>query len=254
MLRLRNYTDLVLFKVYADLKSDTERNYLGWLWWVLEPIVQIAIYYVVFGIFMASPIKNFFDFLLVGVVMWRWFSVSLTNSTVSIARHNHLLTQTHVPKLLFPLTALATDVVLFFIFYLVVITFLLSGGHGVTMAWLMLPAVLLVQFIFTLGCALICAGVMPFAPDIRIVVENALRAGFFLSGVFFSTSNLPLYLQEYMYLNPMAILLDVQRAILISGEMTNFKGLLYALSVGMVLTTFGVLLIRRNEHVYPKVT
>ena len=71
---LHQHLELVWYKAYADLRAEAARAYLGVLWWVLEPLLYICVFYVVFGILLDRGGQGFVSFMLCGLVVWRWFS------------------------------------------------------------------------------------------------------------------------------------------------------------------------------------
>jgi lipopolysaccharide transport system permease protein len=64
----RHYLDLVRYRAYVDLKSESARSYLGMLWWILDPLMYLAIYYLVFGVVLQRGGEGFVGFLLCGLV------------------------------------------------------------------------------------------------------------------------------------------------------------------------------------------
>ena len=73
---IRSSKDLIAYKTYADLRAEAERTYLGVVWWFLDPLIHISIYYFVFSVIMSRGTENFIAFLAVGVIVWRWFVCS----------------------------------------------------------------------------------------------------------------------------------------------------------------------------------
>ena len=78
------YLSLVLYKTYAELRAESARTYIGFLWWIIEPIVDMATYYLVFAVLLRNRTEDFVPFLLIGLVSWKWFSVSVTMGADSI--------------------------------------------------------------------------------------------------------------------------------------------------------------------------
>ena len=70
--------DLVVYKVYAELKSEATRTYIGVLWWVMEPIIFMGIFYFVFGVLFQIRAPDFIPFLLVGLTAWHWLQATIT--------------------------------------------------------------------------------------------------------------------------------------------------------------------------------
>ncbi|MCH1550707.1 MAG: hypothetical protein L7T19_06050, partial [Pseudomonadales bacterium] len=78
---------LITFKVYAELKAESNRTYAGYLWWVFEPLLFMAVYYFVFGVLFGRNTEDFVPFLLVGVTIWHWIQSSISHSASAISQN-----------------------------------------------------------------------------------------------------------------------------------------------------------------------
>lgn len=251
----KQYLDLILYKTYADLRAETERTYLGFLWWIFEPIMFMGVFYMVFGVLYKNNIENFAQFLLIGLVVWQWFKSSLAHGEQSILQNRPLMQQVYLPKLVFPIILMLTDSVKFLFVFALLLLFLWSSGYLPNQYYVALPLVLLVQWLFIFACTLFLSAIVPFVPDIRFVVENFLTAVFFMSGLFFKASEfVPQELQFYFYLNPMANLIEDYRHILMYGQWPDWSALWMIALVSALGIAFSIWLLRRFEYIYPRIT
>ena len=108
-LTYRHYMDLISYKVYAELRTESSRTYAGYLWWVIDPIISLSVYALVFGVFMKRGGPDFVPFLAVGVVVFRWFNVSVLRAANSLIQHKGLIQRIYVPKPIFPAVAVLAD-------------------------------------------------------------------------------------------------------------------------------------------------
>jgi len=248
------YTELILYKTYADLKAETERTYLGFLWWIFEPIMYMFVFYLVFGVAMKHGTEDFVSFLLVGLTAWQWMKSCLSHGSDAILGSRVLMQQVHLPKVVFPTILILTDSTKFVFIFTLLLIYLWLSGYRIGWPYLALPAVLLVQLLFITAITYLLAAVIPFLPDLRFVVENVLQAIFFGSGIFFTVSNLPERYHFYFYLNPMANLIEDYRNILMYQQWPGWQGLLTIALVSLVGIRLGIYVIGRLEYVYPKIT
>lgn len=247
------YLELVLFKAYAGLKSEAARTYLSVLWWILDPLLSMLVYYVVFGLLFQRGTDDFVSFLLIGLITWQWFANSIRHGMGAIWGNGRLMTQVDLPKEVFPTIEIAMDLVKFTLVFFLLIVFLWTQGFAPNPAYLALPLVLLVELILATACAYLAAAVVPFAPDVRFLIDALLNLVFFLSGVFFAGDSIPKQYQPYFYLNPMANLIEAYRAILMRGMWPDWVmiGQVGLLSLVALYVAQGV--IRRFSHLYPSV-
>ena len=117
----------------------------------------------------------------------------------------------------------------------------------------MLPVLIIVQILLISGVGLLAASVMPFIPDLAKVMELAMRAGLFMSGVFFTVDHIPEPLRPYFLLNPMAFMIHAFREVLMKNAIPDLErlGIITLCSVAAIIVAYQI--IKRNNVVYPKV-
>jgi lipopolysaccharide transport system permease protein len=250
---LLRYIELILYKTYADLRAETERTYLGFLWWIFEPIMYMSVLYIFFGLLLGHKTDNFVPFLLIGLTIWQWFKSCLSHGSETILGAHHLIRQVHLPKVIFPIILILTDTVKFIFIFILLLIFLWSYGYPVNQNYLALPFVLLVQLLFTTAITFLLAAVVPFIPDLRFVVENLLTAVFFISGIILQAEAVPELYRPYYYLNPLVNLIEAYRMILMENTWPHSFTLLVIGIFSMLGIWLGSKLIAHFEYIYPKV-
>jgi len=251
---LIHLSNLLFHTVRARLTNELRLYYLHFVWWFVEPLMDMLIFYVVFAILMKQGTENFIPFLLIGIVFWSWFSRSLEHSSLSILGVKDLIAQIDIPKSFFPLATVFQDFVKQFFVMAVLLLFLLLYGLPLTWAWVTLPILVTVQFILITGLAILLAGVVPFFPDLKFIISAGLQLMFFASGVFFDIDRtlLPVH-RVFVYLNPMAGLIRNYRIVLLHGLWPEWSYILAILLSALILLAFSLLLVRRFNHIYPKI-
>lgn len=243
---------IVLYLAYRELRAESERTYIGFLWWILEPLASLLVYYVVFGLVLIRDIDNYVAFLFVGLVPWRWLQTSVMHGSSSILAAKGLMRQVHLSKVVFPAVALLTNAFKFSIVFLLVVVFVLLSGFPVTAAYLWLPVLFLVQALLIAAASLLAAAITPFFPDLRIVLDNVVRLWFFLSGIFYDVSSFSEEVQTWFRLNPMVPILEGYRAVLMRGAAPD-PTLLAVIGIGgAALTALAGQIILRYDYQYPK--
>ncbi len=250
---LSRYTELILYKTYADLRAETERTYLGFLWWVFEPIMYMSIFYIFFGILLGQKTDNYVPFLLIGLTAWQWLKSCLSHGAETILGGHNLMQHVHLPKVLFPIILIMTDTVKFVFIFILLLLFLWIYGYTIGIAYLALPAVLIVQLLFTTALTLFLAAIVPFLPDLRFVIENILLAVFFMSGIFIKGDIVPEAYRDYYYWNPIVNIIEAYRDILMHNAWPDGSTLFIIGVISLVGIWLGARLIARFEYIYPKV-
>lgn len=243
---------LLLYRTYADLKAEAERTYLGILWWVLEPVINMAVYYFVFSTLLDRGEPNFAPFLLIGLVAWRWFESTVRRGCQIILASKALILQTNLPKAIFPITGLLVNTFKFLIAFTLLLVFLWMYGFRDVNDWVRLPIVIAVQFILLAAVALPLSAVVPFVPDLSELVVYFLRLLFFMSGIFYDIGRIAPDYAFLEYLNPVAFLIACYRDILMHGDPLQYNYLIGWTLISGVVVLAGLALFRKLDPIYAK--
>jgi lipopolysaccharide transport system permease protein len=249
---LRRYIDIILFKAYADLQSERQRTYLGFLWWIFEPLMYMAVMWLVFGFLLAFRTEDFTLFLLTGLVFWQWFKSCISHGGNAVLQANPLIQLVALPPVIFPVVMVLADTFKFVIVLTLLLVVLLITGHAQSWTVLALPLLFLTQLALICAITIWVSAVVPFVPDLRFVIENLLVAMMFLSGIFYDPSQIPPAIYEYFFYNPMAFLLREAREILMYQRWPHWSGLLIITTGSLVLCVLGAYVLERLRRFYPK--
>jgi lipopolysaccharide transport system permease protein len=249
---LRRYIDIILFKAYADLQSERQRTYLGFLWWVFEPLMFMAVMWMVFGVVLGFRTEDFTLFLLTGLVFWQWFKSCISHGGNAVLQANSLIQLVALPPVIFPIVMVLADTFKFVIVLTLLLVVLLITGHAQSATVLALPLVFLAQFALICAITIWVSAVVPFVPDLRFVIDNLLMAMMFLSGIFYDPSQVPPAVYEYFFYNPMAFLIREAREILMYQRWPHWNGLLFITMLSLLVSVLGALLLERLRRFYPK--
>jgi lipopolysaccharide transport system permease protein len=249
----RHYLDLIRYRAYVDLKSESAQSYLGMLWWILDPLFYLGIYYLVFGIVLQRGGEGFVGFLLCGLVFWRWFANSVLRASNSIQNNVGIISQVYVPKLIFPIVETISNAYRFLFILLIFLVFLVIYRQQVQWVWLSAGLVFTTELLLIFGVGICLALVVPFFPDIRKLVDNTMMLFFYMSGIFFDIHKLDPQVQKYLFLNPMAVLVDQYRAVFFRDQLPDFAALGNVALVGVGLCMIGFYAGSKLDKTYPRV-
>jgi lipopolysaccharide transport system permease protein len=246
-------TDLIVQEAKAGLRAEASRGYLGVLWWVIEPVMYMSVFYIAFAHLLHRGDENYVTFLLTGLIAWKWFHATLNTGANSLVANAGLMNQIYVPKIVFPLTNVAVNTFKFLFILAILLLFLQFTSAGVTRVWLLLPVLVATQLLLISAVTSLLAAIMPFFPDLKAIFDNVLMMLLFLSGVFYDIARLPANMQEALMLNPMAVLIVMYRKVLLSGSPPDWLQLAGVLSFSVVILLLAMWLLRRFDRVYPKI-
>jgi lipopolysaccharide transport system permease protein len=168
-------------KLVFNLKSEASKTYLSYAWWLLEPALLVAVFYIV-----GKGNEDFVVFLVCGAIPFAWFDKSITNSAGSIIGGYGLINQASVPKALFPMLVVFQDAFKQSVVFVCMFAFLVANGMEVNWTTATVFAVILSQLLFVCAFALVVASITPFLPDFKLLISSLMLALMFGSGVFYS--------------------------------------------------------------------
>lgn len=245
--------DLVFQKAKAGLRAEASRGYLGVLWWVIEPVMYMCVFYIAFAHLLNRGNEKFVIFLLTGLIVWKWFHATLNTGANSLIANAGLMNQVYVPKIIFPLTNIAVNTFKFMIILFLLLGFLQFTDAKVTWVWTLLPILVITQLLLIVAVTCLLAAIMPFFPDLRMILDNVLMMFLFLSGIFFDINSLPENVVGVLMLNPMAALIEMYRKVLLEGLPPDWLQIFGILLISAAIMILALLIFKRFDRVYPKI-
>lgn len=245
--------ELVWVKANLNLRSEASVNYLSYAWWIIEPLMHMLTYYLVFGVLLHRGGDHFVAFLLSGLVPWLWFNKAVMHAQGSILGGKQLMNQLYVPKLFFPLTNIVQDSIKQVIVFIILLIFIVLYGIPAHIGWFWLAVLFSVQFLFIVGCGLLAALIVPFVRDMAFVIPTLMQFMMFCSGIFFDPTKIVPQYQELFFLNPMASLLQQYRLVLLHGSSPNLHELIYVGCVSFLLIGIALVGYKKLDHTLPRV-
>lgn len=247
------FLELVWTKARFNLKSEANRDQLHYLWWFIEPLMFMAVYYVVFALLLHSGGDNYVPYLLSGVMPFQWFAKTVANSSNSIVQGRGLMQSVRVSPLFFPLAALlqnsSKQIPIFgLLAFLMILT-----GRSPTLHWLALAPIILLQMFFLGVLCCLLAMLIPFFRDLNNLVPIGVRFVLFASGVFYTLDTIPDRWLGLFLANPMANLLYQYRLILVEGRWPDWAMCGWLLLACVLASLVVWWLYRRLESVFPRV-
>jgi lipopolysaccharide transport system permease protein len=250
-MRRSSYLELIWYKSLADLSAEAARAYMGFIWWVLEPLLYMSAFYVVLGLGLRVGGNHAALFLLCGLVPWKWFASTVQNGSNSIQANSGLIQQVYLPKYVLPWMVVVTNGMKFLII-LGLLMLLAAFSRGAALSWLALPLVALVEMLLILAVASLAAALVPLLPDLSMVIDNGLFMMMFLSGVVVDLNRLPPKLHGVLAFNPMVPVIDSYRAILIDQNWPDWWSLGWVTLFSLSLYAVACVVLKRYDRIYPK--
>lgn len=247
---LSQYFRLIDIMARMSLRADATRFFLGYIWWILEPLLWVAVLYVVFVKILGTRQDDFLMFLATGKLVFVWFSKSVTLASNSIINGKGLVGRINVPKTLFPMAVIQEGLYRQAAVFVLLIVFLLSSGYEITATWWYLIPVILVNYVIIVACSFAGACLVCMARDFSQLISLGMIFMMFTSGIFWDVRALssPEKTELLLAVNPMAFVLDAYRQIMMYKTPPD---MLHLLSIGLgfgVMVCAMVLIMRRSSQ------
>src|SRR5919205_4262715 len=172
------------------MKKRGSDTLLGHIWWVLDPLLQMVVYVIFITVIGRRPAPDYPLFIFAAILPWKWFSAAIIDATGAIVRQERLIRQIAFPKIVLPVATVTAEVV-GFAWGLIPLAALMILYHDRLSAFVLwIPVIAAVQYVFTLGVAIITSAANVFFRDLGNVASHVLRLWWFLSPGLYSLTAL----------------------------------------------------------------
>lgn len=240
---LYRYRDLLFSLAARDIKVRYRQTVLGVAWAILQPLAFMLIFTLVFGKFtnVKSDGIPYPLFSYTGLVPWTLFATGLSLAVGSIAANMSLIKKLYFPREVFPIGVIIGCLVDFLIAFSLVLGLMWLYRTPIprTIAWL--PWLIALELGFLGSLCLVTSALNVFYRDIKFLVPLAVQLGMFVTPVIYASSMIPAHLRVWYMLNPMAVVVDGFRRVLLSGQPPELTTLCLstALVTGLWVVSYG---------------
>lgn len=243
------YRGLLRNLLARDLSVRYKNSFLGFFWTLLNPLLLMLAFTVVFQILLPTPIPHFGVFILVGILAWNFCVGSIMACIHSVAGNGDLVRKVYFPREMLPLSAVLASLVHFVLALSLVFVMLPLSGLPFTPLILWLPITIAFQTVFLAGVGLFLSAVNVFLRDTEAIMDVAVVAWFFLTPVFYPLEVLfdktigSVNIGWLMHvLNPMASFISTYRLVLIDGSPPDpaFLARTFGMSILILLLGYGI--------------
>ncbi len=244
---LYNYRELLKTSITKDVGGKYKHSFLGVIWSFVNPLLQIAVYALVFQVILKSNIENYAVYLCCGLVPWQYFSSVVLRGAATIIDNGNIIKKVYFPREILPISVVASEGVNFLISTTIILGFVIFGGIGLSWNILWYFLILAIQIIVSIGIAFIVSSLTVYFRDLLHLLGILMQLLFYATPIVYSMDSVPASMKWLLMLNPMSYLIEGYRNIFYNKTMPNFKGLLIALVMGVVLCVCGYFIFRKLE-------
>jgi ABC-type polysaccharide/polyol phosphate export permease len=238
--------------VRRELRQKYQGSLLGVAWYVVNPLVLMGAYYLMFGVvFKVAQHSDYPLFLMVGLVVWIFFSQALLSAAPALLDQGSLIRKARFPRETIP-GAVVTEQAVTFVIVLGLVAVVTVAVRGtVDVALLALPFALVALYAFTLGLALAVSILHAYFRDVAPILSAILLPWFFLSPVFFEPGDITQRQVARWALtwgNPVAPFIETIRSIVYDGALPSATTCLYVVLAATLMLLAGRTLFSRMQR------
>lgn len=239
----------------AELKAEVSNSHLGWLWWILDPLLFMFVYAFVSSIVFRAKEDYFLAYVFIGVTSWEFFNKTVKQSVKLIISNSQIVTKVYIPKFVFVISKMGTNIFKMLISFLLVIGMMIIYRVPLSITMLYFVPLILILLVITFGISMLMMHFGVFVEDLSNVVNVLLRLVFYMSGVFYSiTKRVPApYHNILLKINPMALIMEDLRRCVLYAEHPHYVSLLVWFAIGLLLSIVGIKVVYKYENSYVKV-
>lgn len=238
--KIYNYRELLKTNVKKEIRGRYKNSILGVMWSFLNPLLQLAVYSIIFGALLAGGDPTYHIYICVALIPWTYFTTAITQSSFTIIGNADIIKKVYFPREILPISVVTSGAVNFVISTLMILFFVLLSGIGLSWYLLLYPVILLVQYVLLLGIGFIVSSITVYFRDLEHIIGIILLAAFYGTPIVYKLEQLPVYLQGVMKLNPMTHIINAYRDIFYYQQMPNMVnlGILFAISVALLIVGY----------------
>ncbi len=246
-MNLYQYRELLKTSVKKEVRGKYKNSFLGVIWSFLNPLLQIAVYAIVFPLILRNNQENYVIFLCCGLIPWTFFATAINRSAFCFVENGNILKKVYFPREIVPISVVTSEAINFLISTIIIIGFVLFGGLGITKYVVLYPLVLIIQYFVVLAISMALASVCVYLRDLQHFVGVALQLLFYAAPIVYAPSTIPENFQWILRYNPMTYIINAYRDIFYNQTMIDIKPLLIVFTFAIIGCIIGYLIFSKLQ-------
>jgi lipopolysaccharide transport system permease protein len=246
------YRELLYFFTWRDLKVRYKQTFVGVAWAVFQPFITMVVFSVFFGTLAGIPSDGvpYPIFVYVGLLFWQFFSGALMDTSNTMIANQSIITKVYFPRLALPISSVITQCIDFFIGTSILIGLMVYYGYTPHLwgLWL-LPLLLIITFMASVGLGLILAALNVKYRDVRYILPFFIQLLLFVTPVIYPAGIAGKY-SWILALNPMMGVIQSARAALLGTTVLNWTLIGISLAATALLLVLGLYIFKKTERYF----
>ena len=238
---LYEYRELLKTSIKKDIRGKYKSSILGVIWSFLNPLLQLAVYAIVFPLIMKSNIPNYTVFVCCGLIPWTFFSTAISRTSFVMVENANIIKKVYFPREILPISIVTSEMVNFIISTVIILAFVMAYGIGFSWYIVFYPVILIIQYILLIGISLLVSSITVYIRDLQHFIGILLQLLFYATPIVYASETIPANFQWILKYNPMTYIIEGYRNIFYYQTMPDIKSLLVVLVGSIALCVVGYL-------------
>ena len=249
LVELWHYRELLYFLIWKDVKVKYKQTTLGVAWAILQPLLGMAMFTLLFGKLAKLPSDGlpYPVFYYAALLTWTYFATTVTMASNSIVTSGSLISKVYFPRILLPSAAVIGGILDLAIASVILTGLIVFYNMPLTLGLIMLPLILIPLVTFTLGVGFFLAALTVNFRDVRYALPFIVQVWMFASPVVYPSSMVPEQFRPLVSINPIAGIIETTRA-LIAGRPVPWGPIGISSIVTVFVLVLGIRYFRRTER------
>ena len=244
---LYNYRELLKSNVKKEIRGKYKGSFLGVLWSFINPLLQVAVYAIVFPYIMRVQTDNYLIYLIIGIIPCTFFTTVINQGMITVRINAGIIKKVYFPREILPISVAVSGLINFLISCIIILLFCIFGGVGISWHLILLPFIAIIQFVLTLGIVFALSAINVYIKDTEYLIAFVLNMLFYATPILYESTLFPESIRFILYLNPMTQVVEAYRNIFLYHQLPDLGGFIYIVIISFILLGVGILLFRKLE-------
>ena len=243
---LYQYRELLKSNIKKEIRGKYKGSFLGVLWSFVNPLLMTLVYAIVFPFILRSGPDHYVTYIVLGILPWNFFTTVISQGTFTSLGNAGIIKKVYFPREILPISVATSGLINFVITIPIMIIFLLCSGIGLSWYILLLPVVIICEYILLLGIIFITCAIDVYIRDAEYIINFFVTMLFYATPILYSTD---LFGDKawILNLNPMTTIVNSYRALMYDKTMFNVPLLSIVFIGSFLLLLIGIAVFRKLE-------
>jgi ABC-type polysaccharide/polyol phosphate export permease len=249
----KKYHEYIFFNTKYELKAQVSNTILGYLWWLLDPLIHMLVYTILVTVIFETNIQGFALAVFCALLPWKWFTATVSTSSNTIRSKASILQSTYIPKFVLPLTQNYVNFTKFLFGIPLLFPMVYIFDFHLSFHFFEILIIISVNFLFTYGVSLVIAHYGVFYRDLKNFLGHFLRLWFYLSPGLYTLERIPEQFQWIWWLNPNTTFFESYREVIMYSSSPLYQPLLIWAVISLIIIYFGLYKLNQFDKNYTKI-